>query len=69
MENRVDNPLLYREPDQLLEDIRRFHERNRLEDVVDCGLLVRGAQLAQDAELFRETDRETGARVTLSDEL
>lgn len=44
---RVDNPLLYREPDDLEDDVRRFHDAHKLSRVVDLDLLLRGARLAQ----------------------
>lgn len=50
--NRIDSPLLYRDTDGLKNDIHRFHGNYDLENVVDVGLLIRGARLAQDEGVF-----------------
>ena len=34
-------------PDELERDVRGFHDRVELEDVVDVDLLIRGARIAQ----------------------
>ncbi|RAL04457.1 MFS transporter [Aspergillus ibericus CBS 121593] len=44
---RHRNPLWSRMPDELERDVRGFHKRVQLEDVVDVDLLIRGARIAQ----------------------
>jgi hypothetical protein len=48
----VDNPLLYREPDDQDNDVKAFHQLHNLKDVVDIKLLIRGARLARDEGSF-----------------
>lgn len=48
----VDNPLIYRDSEDLKRDVNAFYTRYELDKVVDKGLLVRGARLAQDDVLF-----------------
>jgi len=50
----VDNPLYYRDPEDILHDVEEFHGYHRLADVVDIGLLRRGAQLARDRDGFMQ---------------
>lgn len=50
----VDNPLFYRNPEDILRDVEEFYEDHRLADVVDVGLLKRGALLARDRDEFME---------------
>lgn len=52
----IDNPLLYRDTDDLKRDVRKFYQRYELEDVVDEQLLLRGARFAQDDVLFKESE-------------
>ncbi|KAF7596889.1 hypothetical protein BBP40_011934 [Aspergillus hancockii] len=42
------NPLRLRTPDELEDDVRKFHKRVKLEDVVDVELLIKGARIAYD---------------------
>jgi len=49
----VDNPLLYREPDDQDNDVRTFHKLHELADVVDVDLLIKAARLARDPDLFK----------------
>ena len=51
---RVDNPLIYRDNDDLKRDVNAFYCRYELEDVLDERLLLRGARFAQDDVLFKE---------------
>ncbi|PYH93161.1 MFS transporter [Aspergillus ellipticus CBS 707.79] len=45
---RHRNPLWNRMPDELEKDVRGFHKRVDLQDVVDVNLLIRGARIAQE---------------------
>ncbi|OGM51380.1 MFS transporter [Aspergillus bombycis] len=47
---RPRNPLLLRTPDELEEDVRKFYDRNHLQDVIDVELLVKGARIAQEPD-------------------
>ncbi|KAI9371095.1 hypothetical protein BJX61DRAFT_548546 [Aspergillus egyptiacus] len=47
-ERRIHNPLRERTPLELEDDVRKFHRRVELEDVVDVELLVKGALIARD---------------------
>ncbi|PGH14042.1 hypothetical protein AJ79_03312 [Helicocarpus griseus UAMH5409] len=51
----IDNPLLYRQPDDLDRDIESFYTTHHLENHVDLELLKRGARLARDPEMFAVT--------------
>ncbi|KAF9892110.1 hypothetical protein FE257_002516 [Aspergillus nanangensis] len=42
------NPLRERTPEELEDDVTKFHHRNQLEDAVDVALLIKGARIAQD---------------------
>ncbi|KAH8696407.1 putative sugar transporter [Talaromyces proteolyticus] len=48
----IDNPINYRPPDELEDDVRSFYEEHELAQVVDIDLLLRGAHLARDREQF-----------------
>lgn len=50
----VDNPLFYRNPEDILRDVEEFYKDHKLEDVVDVELLKRGALLARDRDEFME---------------
>ena len=54
----IDNPLIYRDNDDLKKDVRAFHRRYKLQAVVDELLLLRGARFAQDDYSFKETPGE-----------
>lgn len=50
--NRIDNPINYRPPDELENNVKSFYEEHQLAQVVDINLLIRGAHLARDREQF-----------------
>ncbi|KAL1956679.1 hypothetical protein VTO42DRAFT_6929 [Malbranchea cinnamomea] len=52
----IDNPVRYRNPDNLERDVQVFHEAHNLGDHVDLELLKRGARLAQDPRIFEAED-------------
>ena len=51
----VDNPLIYRDNDDLKKDVKTFFRRYKLEYVLDEELQLRGARLAKDDVLFKES--------------
>jgi len=52
-ENSVDNPLIYQEPAEQERAVRQLHHSAPgLADACDVNLLLRGAALARDEELF-----------------
>ncbi|KAB8228805.1 major facilitator superfamily domain-containing protein [Aspergillus alliaceus] len=57
---RPRNPLRMRTPDELEDDVRRFHNRVGLEHVVNLEVLIKGARIAQDRD-SREILGLTGA--------
>ncbi|OCL12086.1 galactose-proton symporter [Glonium stellatum] len=53
----VDNPLLHRDPSDQDNDVRATYNRHPdLKDALDVDLLIRGARLARDQELFEATE-------------
>lgn len=50
--NRIDNPINYRPPNELLNDVTAFYESHHLSQELDVELLQRGALLARDRERF-----------------
>ncbi|CRG83841.1 Proton myo-inositol cotransporter [Talaromyces islandicus] len=48
----IDNPIHYRPPDELKNDVRSFYEDHQLSQELDLDLLFRGALLARDRERF-----------------
>lgn len=57
----VDNPLLHRDPSDQDNDVRATYSRHPdLKDALDVELLIRGARLARDQELFEATEHLSG---------
>ena len=50
--SRIDNPLIYRSPEELRTDVETFFQAHQLGSVLDEELLQRGARLAQDEVRF-----------------
>jgi hypothetical protein len=59
--DRVDNPLLHRDPSDQDNDVRATYSRHPdLQGALDVELLIRGARLARDQELFEATEHLSG---------
>lgn len=52
--HRIRNPLTNRTPDELDQDVEKFHERQELGNTVDLSTLVKGARIARDPRNLSE---------------
>ncbi|KAE8136097.1 hypothetical protein BDV38DRAFT_272369 [Aspergillus pseudotamarii] len=65
---RPRNPLLLRTPDELEDDVRKFYDRNHLQDVIDVELLIRGARIAQEPDNLYTLDLTAAEFKAIKDE-
>ncbi|GAB1199412.1 hypothetical protein APSETT444_008760 [Aspergillus pseudonomiae] len=65
---RPRNPLVLRTPDELEEDVRKFYDRNNLQDVIDVELLIKGARIAQEPDNLYTLQLTTAEFKAIKDE-
>ncbi|KAE8360789.1 hypothetical protein BDV27DRAFT_167456 [Aspergillus caelatus] len=65
---RPRNPLLLRTPDELEDDVRKFYDRNHLQDVIDVELLIKGARIAQEPDNLYTLDLTPAEFKAIKDE-